>query len=71
MSNLSFEWDERKSVANATKHGVSFEEAKSVFVDERAKLINDPDHSDDEGRFCSPRFEWGIAIASGLPLLSR
>jgi uncharacterized protein len=51
MSNLRFEWDERKSVANARKHGVSFEEAKSVFVDERAKLIDDPDHSDDEDRF--------------------
>ena len=51
MSNLSFEWDERKSATNAKKHGVSFEEAKSVFVDERAKLIDDPDHSDDEDRF--------------------
>ena len=51
MSNLSFEWDERKSVANAKKHGVSFEEAKSVFVDERGKLIDDPDHSGDEDRF--------------------
>ena len=51
MSNLSFEWNERKSVANAKKHGVSFDKAKSVFVDERAKLIDDPDHSDDEDRF--------------------
>ncbi len=51
MSNLSFEWDGRKAQANFKKHGVSFEEAKSVFVDERAKLINDPDHSDDEDRF--------------------
>ncbi len=51
MSNLSFEWDERKSAANVKKHGVSFDEAKSVFVDERAKLINDPDHSNDEDRF--------------------
>lgn len=51
MSSLSFEWDERKSAANVKKHGVSFEEAKSVFVDERAKLINDPDHSADEDRF--------------------
>ena len=51
MSNLSFEWDERKSVANAKKHGVSFDEAKLVFVDERAKLIDDPDHSCDEDRF--------------------
>ena len=47
----SFEWDERKATANAKKHGVSFEEAKSVFVDKRAKLIDDPDHSDDEDRF--------------------
>lgn len=51
MSTLSFEWDERKASANAKKHGISFEEAKSVFVDERAKLIDDPDHSDDEDRF--------------------
>lgn len=51
MSTLSFEWDERKAGANAKKHGVSFDEAKSVFVDERAKLIEDPDHSEDEDRF--------------------
>ena len=51
MSTLSFEWDERKAKANAKKHGVSFDEAKSVFVDERAKLIEDPDHSEDEDRF--------------------
>ena len=51
MSNVSFEWDKRKAAANAKKHGVSFEEARSVFVDERAKLIDDPDHSEDEDRF--------------------
>ena len=51
MSALSFEWDDSKATANARKHGVSFEEAKSVFVDERAKLIADPDHSEDEDRF--------------------
>ena len=51
MSNLNFEWDERKAAANAKKHGVTFEEARSVFVDERAKLIDDPDHSDEEDRF--------------------
>jgi uncharacterized protein len=50
MSELQFEWDRRKAVANEKKHGVSFEEAKSVFSDERAKLIDDPDHSDDEDR---------------------
>ena len=51
MSTLRFEWDDRKAAANEKKHGVKFEEAKSVFVDERAKLIDDPDHSETEGRF--------------------
>ena len=51
MIRLSFEWGERKSAVNEKKHGVSFAEAKTVFVDERAKLIDDPDHSDDEDRF--------------------
>ena len=51
MSTLRFEWDDRKAEANAKKHGISFEEARSVFVDERAKLIDDPDHSADEDRF--------------------
>jgi uncharacterized protein len=51
MSALRFEWNDRKAATNLKKHGVSFEEAKSVFLDERAKLIDDPDHSDDEERF--------------------
>jgi len=51
MSELHFEWDPRKAAANAKKHGVTFEEAKSAFSDERAKLIDDPDHSEDEDRF--------------------
>jgi uncharacterized protein len=63
MSTLTFEWDERKSAANAKKHGVSFEEAKSVFVDERAKLIDDPDHSEDENRFVM------LGLSSALRLL--
>jgi len=40
-----------KAAANERKHGVGFEEAKSVFSDERAKLIDDPDHSEKEDRF--------------------
>lgn len=51
MSDLSFEWDSRKAASNVQKHGVSFDEARSVFADERAKLIDDPDHSEDEDRF--------------------
>ena len=63
MSTLRFEWDERKATANAKKHGVSFEEAKSIFVDERAKLIDDPDHSEDEERFVL------LGLSSALRLL--
>lgn len=48
---LHFEWDERKNSANKKKHGVSFEEAQSVFFDEDAIEYDDPEHSDEEGRF--------------------
>ena len=51
MADLRFVWDEHKSVANARKHGVTFVEAETVFLDEEALLIADPDHSDDEDRF--------------------
>jgi len=51
MNELRFEWDERKERANIKKHGVSFNEAQSVFYDENAIQYFDPDHSDDEGRF--------------------
>jgi uncharacterized DUF497 family protein len=51
MDIISFEWDEKKNSANIKKHNVSFEEAKSVFYDENAKLIPDPDNSEDEERF--------------------
>ena len=51
MTLLRFEWEPRKATANFKKHGISFEEAKSVFYDERAKVISDPDHSEDEDRF--------------------
>ncbi len=51
MNMLEFEWDPKKAAANFKKHGVSFEEARTVFLDEQAKLIDDPDHSSDEDRF--------------------
>jgi uncharacterized DUF497 family protein len=51
MADLAFTWDETKARSNAKKHGVSFEEAQSAFSDERARVIDDPDHSDDEDRF--------------------
>jgi uncharacterized DUF497 family protein len=51
MSELTFEWDDNKSVSNKKKHGISFEEAQTVFLDENALLIHDPDHSLEEDRF--------------------
>jgi len=51
MKQLSFEWDEKKNHSNIQKHRVSFEEAKSVFTDPHARLISDPDHSDEEDRY--------------------
>ena len=51
MKDVCFEWNEAKSKANIRKHGISFEEAKSVFFDEYALLIADPDHSETEDRF--------------------
>lgn len=51
MDHLNFEWDANKSASNLKKHGVSFGEAKTVFTDEYARLIGDPDHSDVEDRF--------------------
>ncbi len=51
MAELEFTWDDTKARANAKKHSVSFDEAQSAFSDERARIIDDPDHSDDEDRF--------------------
>ncbi len=51
MANLRFDWDARKNAANKRKHGVSFEEARTVFYDDRALLIEDPDEEAEEDRF--------------------
>ena len=51
MARIRFEWDEAKNRANERKHRVSFEEAQTVFWDEDARLIDDPDHSNSEDRF--------------------
>ncbi|MBA2591455.1 MAG: BrnT family toxin [Gammaproteobacteria bacterium] len=48
---MEFEWDEEKGAANVSKHGVSFEEAKTVFGDPLYVDFYDPDHSDDERRY--------------------
>lgn len=48
---MKFEWDENKAIINIEKHGVSFEEASTVFYDDSAILFDDPDHSVEEERF--------------------
>ena len=48
--SLQFEWDDAKATANFKKHGVAFDEALSVFADPVARIFDDPDHSEDEGR---------------------
>ena len=51
MSDILFKWDEKKNSLNKKNHGISFEEAQTVFVDDNALLIHDPDHSDEKDRF--------------------
>jgi uncharacterized DUF497 family protein len=51
VKRIRFEWDPRKAAVNLRKHGVPFEEARTVFLDENALLRPDEDHSDDEDRF--------------------
>ncbi len=48
---MEFEWDERKAAANLSKHGISFEEAQTVFYDPLYVDLYDPDHSHDEHRY--------------------
>ena len=51
MAELHFEWDPKKAAENSRKHDITFEEARSVFVDEHALLLDDPDHSATDDRF--------------------
>jgi len=55
---LTFEWDEEKAEANLRKHGVSFEEAKTVFNDPLAITIPDPGHSINEDRHVDIGASW-------------
>lgn len=48
---MKFEWDENKAARNLSKHGVSLEEAKTIFDDPLYIDFYDPDHSEDEARY--------------------
>ena len=51
MTQIRFEWDTGNAESNKRKHGISFEEAQTVFFDEQGLLIEDPQPSDEEERF--------------------
>ena len=51
MSDIKFQWNDNKNKINQKKHKISFEEAQSVFFDEEALIIDDPEHSLEEERF--------------------
>ena len=50
MDEIRFSWDVNKAKTNIEKHGVSFEEALTVFSDEFAIIFDDPEHSEEEDR---------------------
>ncbi|MGV7209222.1 BrnT family toxin [Oxalobacteraceae bacterium A2-2] len=60
---MRFEWDPAKAAANVRKHGISFEEAATVFDDFGLMLVTDGPHSDDEERF------WAIGMSSARRML--
>ncbi len=64
---MKFEWDENKNLINQRKHGISFEEAKTVFYDIFAILFDDPDHSEYEDRFLII----GTSLSKGICLVSH
>jgi uncharacterized DUF497 family protein len=64
---MRFEWDSAKAARNLRKHGVSFDEAVSVFYDPLAATGGDPDHSEDEERFVT----FGISSAGRLGCISH
>ena len=63
VRELRFDWEPAKPSLNLRRHGVTFSEAASVFLDEHAILIDDPDHSASENRFVL------LGLSSSLRLL--
>ena len=62
MNKLIFEWDDAKNKINLKKHGVSFEEAQTVFFDDNAIEFDDPDHSLDKERYLLLGFSQRLKI---------
>ena len=64
---MRFEWDPKKAAANLKKHGVSFQEAATVFGDPLAITFQDPDHSEDEER----QVTFGLSLRKRLIVVSH
>jgi uncharacterized DUF497 family protein len=62
MESVSFAWDENKNKSNHRKHGISFEEASSVFYDEEALDFYDLEHSTEEDRFILLGMSFGARV---------
>ncbi len=67
MNDIKFDWDKSKALLNKKKHGVSFDEAVTVFYDDHALEFQDPDHSQDEDRF----FIVGLSFRTRVLLVSH
>jgi len=67
MTEIKFEWDEKKHSLNKRKHGPSFLEVETVFADEHGLLLHDPDHSHEEDRFILP----GLSSSLRLMVVSH
>jgi len=64
---MRFEWDPKKAAANLKKHGVSFQEAATVFGDPLAITFQDPDHSEGEER----QLTFGLSLQRRLIVVSH
>lgn len=64
---VDFDWDVRKAEANVRKHGISFDEAATVFGDPLALTFADPDHSESEERLLT----FGVSRAGRLLVVSH
>ena len=62
MEEIQFSWDARKAKQNVKSHKVSFEEASTVFYDEKAIEFFDPDHSKEEDRFLMLGVSWRLRV---------
>ena len=62
MNNIEFDWDESKASFNRKKHGISFEEAVTIFYDDDALEFHDPDHSENEDRFIMVGLSFKVRI---------